>query len=140
MYIGDTITAEAEIIEINNKKRNWMSCINIAEEEYENSSTVLRKITNITIKHLLTNYIEQNSISFAERIDIIISFGKILESLHNKDISHRDIKPLNLYMLNKEPYFGDYGLVDFPDKVSDFTKSDKGFDGQYNRNDLVMSI
>ncbi|WP_155886470.1 MaoC family dehydratase N-terminal domain-containing protein [Lachnobacterium bovis] len=37
MYIGDTITAEAEIIEINNKKRNWMSCINIAEEEYENS-------------------------------------------------------------------------------------------------------
>jgi len=131
---------------------------------------------------LLTNYIEQNSISFDERIDIIISFGKILERLHNKDISHRDIKPLNLYMLNKEPYFGDFGLVDFPDKVSDFTKSDeglgaiftiapemkrdpkhadgkkadvysfaktawmiitldeKGFDGQYNRNDLVMSI
>ncbi len=131
---------------------------------------------------LLLNYIKEQNIDFDKRIDLIIAFTKILKILHDNQIAHRDIKPLNLYILDNKPYFGDFGLVDFPDKGDDFTKSDKGlgaiftiapemkrnpkhadgkkadvysfaktvwmiltldekgFDGQYNRNDSVMSI
>lgn len=131
---------------------------------------------------LLTDYIKRCDTSFDDRIDLIISYAKILKKLHDNGISHRDIKPLNLYILNDKPYFGDFGLADFPDNDNDFTKSDKGlgaiftiapemkrdpkhsdgkkadvysfaktvwmiitldekgFDGQYNRNDPIMSI
>ena len=131
---------------------------------------------------LLINYIKRLEIDFDGRIELIIKFAEILKKLHDNKIYHRDIKPLNLYILNDKPYFGDFGLVDFPEKASDFTKSDKGlgaiftiapemkrdpkhadgkkadvysfaktawmiitldekgFDGQYNRNDPLMSI
>ena len=131
---------------------------------------------------LLTKYISENHVSFDDRIDIIIEFASILNNLHAHGISHRDIKPLNLYILNGKYYFGDFGLASFPENKNDFTKSDKGlgaiftiapemkrdpkhadgkkadvysfaktmwmiltldekgFDGQYNRDDLAMSL
>lgn len=59
-------------------------------------------------------------------ISRIIQLAETLEVLHNKGISHRDIKPDNLYVYNDRACFGDFGLVDFPDKTNNLTKSDKG--------------
>ncbi len=131
---------------------------------------------------LLMEYIKEECISFKERIDIITEYASILTNIHEKDISHRDIKPLNLYVLNGKYFFGDFGLASFPEHNHDFTKSDrgvgaiftiapemkrnpknadgkkadvysfaktmwmiltldeKGFEGQYNRNDQTMAL
>lgn len=45
-----------------------------------------------------------------------IRLAKTLASLHMKEVSHRDIKPANIVVIEGEPFLGDFGLVDFPDK------------------------
>lgn len=56
----------------------------------------------------------------------IIELAKGLFSIHSRGISHRDIKPDNIYLLNGKICYGDFGLVDFPDNSNSFTKSDRG--------------
>lgn len=48
-----------------------------------------------------------------------------LKMLHNENIYHRDIKIDNLYYYNGKYCFGDFGLVDFPDK-QELTNSKRG--------------
>lgn len=48
------------------------------------------------------------------------------EILRLRGISHRDIKPSNIYFYEGRFYLGDFGLVDFPDNTSGFTKENKG--------------
>ncbi len=75
---------------------------------------------------LLINYIKRCELGFDDRLGLVILYAEILKELHENGIKHRDIKPLNLYILDGKAYFGDFGLADFPDNDNDFTKSDKG--------------
>lgn len=64
-----------------------------------------------------------------EIIDIVsgvIQVAETLEKLHEKGDYHRDIKPANIYFYNNRFYLGDFGLVDFPDNLNNFTRSDRG--------------
>lgn len=45
-----------------------------------------------------------------------------LSELHSKNISHRDIKPENILYYEGKYCFGDFGLIDFPEK-EDLTKA-----------------
>jgi serine/threonine protein kinase len=50
---------------------------------------------------------------------VISAFAQISETLSQlaeEGISHRDIKPDNLFWLGEQPVVGDFGLVDFPGK------------------------
>lgn len=61
--------------------------------------------------------------------DIILGTIQICETLtllHAQGISHRDIKPANIYKYDGRFCLGDFGLVDFPDNLDHFTRSDRG--------------
>lgn len=45
-----------------------------------------------------------------------IEICKALKTLHDLDVTHRDIKPDNLLVVNSTPVISDFGLVHFPDK------------------------
>jgi serine/threonine protein kinase/N-acetylneuraminic acid mutarotase len=51
-----------------------------------------------------------------EVIEVIAGIAETLALLAEKGISHRDIKPGNLYVYQGRASIGDFGLVDFPDK------------------------
>lgn len=54
------------------------------------------------------------------KIEAILEIAKILSKLHARGVSHRDIKPQNLFF--QENYIiGDFGLVDYPDKEGNLT-------------------
>lgn len=49
------------------------------------------------------------------KIEAILEIAKILVKLHAIEVSHRDIKPQNLFFESRY-IIGDFGLVDYPDK------------------------
>lgn len=59
-------------------------------------------------------------------IESMIQLASTLNSLHNKGIHHRDIKPDNIYLIDGMCYIGDFGLVEFPDNENNYTREDKG--------------
>lgn len=71
-------------------------------------------------------YIKIKELNIKEIITYTIDLCDTLIGLHKEGISHRDIKPSNIYFYDQRFYFGDFGLVDFPESENDFTKSDKG--------------
>lgn len=71
-------------------------------------------------------YIKIKKLNIKEIITYTIDLCDTLIELHKAGISHRDIKPSNVYFYDQKFYFGDFGLVDFPESENDFTKSDKG--------------
>lgn len=50
-------------------------------------------------------------------VEAIAVVAQALGELHAKGISHRDIKPENLLFIDKASHIGDFGLVDYPDKI-----------------------
>lgn len=50
-------------------------------------------------------------------ISCICDLSSVLVQLHEKNIVHRDIKPSNIYYFNGCWAFGDFGLVDYPEKT-----------------------
>ena len=50
-------------------------------------------------------------------VDACHSFSVTLEKLHQRGISHRDIKPDNLFSLEGKWVIGDFGLVEYPEKT-----------------------
>ena len=59
-------------------------------------------------------YIETKSTE--EFYKLIFTLSETLEELHNEEITHRDIKPDNLLVVNDIPVFSDFGLANFPKK------------------------
>jgi serine/threonine protein kinase len=51
-------------------------------------------------------------------VGAVASFAETLATLHDQGISHRDIKPDNLFNYENRWVLGDFGLVDYPDKDS----------------------
>ncbi|OXS76403.1 hypothetical protein B1B04_05365 [Lysinibacillus sp. KCTC 33748] len=51
-----------------------------------------------------------------ELVDIFKDLASTLKELHYKNITHRDIKPENILYYNGSYCFGDFGLIDFPEK------------------------
>lgn len=49
-------------------------------------------------------------------IKIFKELALALKELHNHGYTHRDIKPDNILQYNGNYYFGDLGLIDYPDK------------------------
>jgi serine/threonine protein kinase len=49
-------------------------------------------------------------------ISVFLSLADSLAQLHARGISHRDIKPANLFWYEEAPRFGDFGLVEYPEK------------------------
>lgn len=56
-----------------------------------------------------------------EIVAAIAEVGKILTKLHTRNVSHRDIKPQNLYQVDDLITVGDFGLVDYPTRVRGLT-------------------
>ncbi|MEQ8190595.1 MAG: protein kinase [Candidatus Eremiobacterota bacterium] len=48
----------------------------------------------------------------------ITHIAATITELHSLEITHRDIKPDNIYILNDEWVIGDFGIASFPDKES----------------------
>lgn len=46
----------------------------------------------------------------------VIELANVMNELHKKGIVHRDIKPSNIYFYKGGYCFGDFGLVDYPEK------------------------
>ena len=46
----------------------------------------------------------------------VIELANVMNVLHKKGIVHRDIKPSNIYFYKGGYCFGDFGLVDYPEK------------------------
>lgn len=59
-----------------------------------------------------------------DRIAIYKDLATTLSELHKANITHRDIKRENILFYNDKYCFGDFGLVDFPDKEQ-LTKNDE---------------
>lgn len=50
-------------------------------------------------------------------IQVVAAIARTLVELHKRNISHRDIKPENLLVKDGAFFIGDFGLVDYPDKI-----------------------
>lgn len=57
-----------------------------------------------------------------EKIECVIQIAKVLCDLHKVGVIHRDIKPSNLYKYKEKYSLGDFGLVDYPEKL-DLTRT-----------------
>ena len=55
--------------------------------------------------------------SIEEITGCIIELANVMDVLHKKGIVHRDIKPSNIYFYKGIYCFGDFGLVDYPEKI-----------------------
>ena len=70
-------------------------------------------------------HIFKNELSPDRIVDYFIELCQTMSTLHNNGISHRDIKPNNIYYYKERFFIGDFGLVDFPDRNKHFTRSDR---------------
>lgn len=51
-----------------------------------------------------------------DKIDAVLQVCETLANLHDRGISHRDLKPPNLLVYESRYSIADFGLVDYPDK------------------------
>ncbi|QWH96979.1 protein kinase domain-containing protein [Bacillus mycoides] len=63
----------------------------------------------------ITDYIK--SFEAEQIVDVILSIAETLKSLHERGISHRDIKPGNMLVFEDQVCLTDFGLVDYPEKL-----------------------
>ncbi len=71
-------------------------------------------------------YIKDNNLKLEQIVEYFIGLCHTISELHQNDVTHRDIKPDNIYFYKERFYIGDFGLVDFPDNDNNLTRSDRG--------------
>ena len=97
-YAGKTILIipifDAGLPDENNKKKYWYA-MPIAEP-------IAKKFSG------------QESVE--QIANCVIELANVMNVLHKQGIVHRDIKPSNIYFYKGGYCFGDFGLVDYPEK------------------------
>ena len=73
----------------------------------------------------IESYFEETKAGIKERVEAIVQLAQSLEKLHEKGITHRDIKPDNLFWYQEGYCFGDFGLCEFPVGEEVVTRTDK---------------
>lgn len=58
-------------------------------------------------------------------VEACCSFSRTLTEMHSRKVYHRDIKPDNLFLLENEWVIGDFGLVEYPEKISITSKTER---------------
>lgn len=56
-------------------------------------------------------FFQDNNLMLKEKMNCILRFGTIIEALHSRGYSHRDIKTDNLLFYNNELMLSDFGLI-----------------------------
>lgn len=116
------------------KKNRFIDEISVMKENSVLIEGILPIIRYSDVEHWYIMPIAESAISYIIKnetdvrgiIEHVIQLCETLEFLHRKGIAHRDIKPSNIYFYKNRFYFGDFGLVEFPDNTNDYTRSDKG--------------
>lgn len=79
----------------------------------------------------IEKYFVDTEAGIKEKIEAIVQLAKSLEALHEQGITHRDIKPDNLFVYDGRFCFGDFGLCEFPEGKMVDTPNDRQL-GAYN--------
>ena len=116
------------------KKSRFIEEINIASQNYKDIDGIIPILEASPKEYWYTMPVAQSILKHIENTDErveqiilgVIQIAETLSQLHAKGISHRDIKPGNIYYYNQRYFLGDFGLVDHPDNPHDYTRSDKG--------------
>lgn len=73
----------------------------------------------------IEEYFDETEAGIKEKIEAIVELAKVLEALHEQGITHRDIKPDNLFRYEDRYCFGDFGLCEYADGEEVVTRTDK---------------
>ena len=73
----------------------------------------------------LKKYLENNQISYAERIYLCLQIAECLKGLNELGCYHRDLKPDNILMFDNVWQIGDLGLVAFRDEDELYDKKNE---------------
>jgi len=79
----------------------------------------------------IERYLEETQAGIKGKVEAIVELAKALEALHEQGITHRDIKPDNLFRYEDRYCFGDFGLCEYADGEEVVTRTDKQL-GAYN--------
>ena len=81
----------------------------------------------------IMQHIKNTNAKIEDIVKGCIQLCETLEFLHTKEVSHRDIKPDNIYFYKERYTFGDFGLVDYPDKPTTFTEKSHQIGAKFTR-------
>lgn len=73
----------------------------------------------------IDKYIQKGNKEVDDIVSGIIQVAETLCKLHLNGISHRDVKPFNIYFFDNQYYIGDLGLAGDERNLDDDTKSDR---------------
>ena len=73
----------------------------------------------------LRTYLDNNQITYINRLDLCLQIAKGLEGLYNLGYYHRDLKPDNILIFDNTWKIGDLGLIEFRDEDSIYDKKNE---------------